>query len=381
VLDFCREKGIKLFALPPGLTHILQPVDVGVHRSYKKKLNKALTDFLSDKQILKRANVVSMQATAYEHAFSASNIINSFAKCGIVPFQPQRVLNLPEIARVQVEHDKAQARARQRQIPQHAAQVQVQPMEIDNDRVPDDNDRKIDSILAIPPDPAPSRKRKARKGRGFRSGGLLTSDANYDKIVADKNSVADPSNPYWAFDHSAEAQSVVEEKENLAAPKRKLIRLSERPWSQQQQAAGDEKVAAAEGKRGQRIPANCPKSSDSEESIDNPPRKRQRKRKIAVGDMRERKSIRDSEHEGESEVEESKGGATESDVPSREELHNASMGSRCAACRRSMKPADLASARQCAFCYELVHFGCGAAMPSRRRANAGSEFRCPNCRV
>jgi hypothetical protein len=180
VLALCRSKRIHLMALPPGLTWLVQPVDLTVHRSYKRNLSAALSDFIAD-QHLASTDVVAVQWQAYDRAYSKKNIVNGFEKAGIWPFNPDRVLQGDEVKRILRQHEEQELKRSQQQLQQQQRNEQ----EVERDEQHDD--RMIDELLA-PPD-LPVRAKRKRRTRGFRSGGLLTSDVNTEKIRVHNASV------------------------------------------------------------------------------------------------------------------------------------------------------------------------------------------------
>lgn len=89
--DFCVQKGILLFCLYPNATHILQPCDVGIFKPFKTAWKKIVH---SQSQATTRAITKVEFAPLFYEAFTqitAETVINSFAACGIFPFNPDNV--------------------------------------------------------------------------------------------------------------------------------------------------------------------------------------------------------------------------------------------------------------------------------------------------
>jgi DDE superfamily endonuclease/Tc5 transposase DNA-binding domain len=93
LLEFCEEKLIHLFALPPHSSHLLQPLDVVLFQPYKhfhakavdRATRKGCTHF--DKYEFLAA-ITSIRA----ETFKRNSILSSFRECGLIPYNPQIVL-------------------------------------------------------------------------------------------------------------------------------------------------------------------------------------------------------------------------------------------------------------------------------------------------
>ena len=87
-IDKARENGVTLLTIPPHTSHRLQPLDVGVFRPFMVYYNEAMNQFMM-KNPGKRVtiyNVAQFVNYAHTHALTPMNIVNSFRKCGIFPF-------------------------------------------------------------------------------------------------------------------------------------------------------------------------------------------------------------------------------------------------------------------------------------------------------
>ena len=87
--EIAKEIGVIMVLLPPNATHLLQPLDVGVFKSFKTDL-RAYTQELLVKEgltVLTKKNVVQIGDKAWKSAIMSKpeNIISSFRSCGIYP--------------------------------------------------------------------------------------------------------------------------------------------------------------------------------------------------------------------------------------------------------------------------------------------------------
>jgi DDE superfamily endonuclease len=89
----CYEYGIIPFCLPPHTTHILQPLDVCVFLPYKhwhqvvllRKVQEGIFDFGKDDFLAAQPEIKAL-------AFKKSTILSAWRACGIVPWNPNHVL-------------------------------------------------------------------------------------------------------------------------------------------------------------------------------------------------------------------------------------------------------------------------------------------------
>ncbi|KAJ6436359.1 hypothetical protein O9K51_11073 [Purpureocillium lavendulum] len=94
LVHFCHDHGIELFPLPPHLTHKLQPLDVGVFRSYKhwhqqvlyREIANGATDF-SKTDFLYHLQEIRTRT------FKKHTILSAWEKCGLFPYNPAVVLD------------------------------------------------------------------------------------------------------------------------------------------------------------------------------------------------------------------------------------------------------------------------------------------------
>ncbi|KAF2837260.1 DDE-domain-containing protein [Patellaria atrata CBS 101060] len=92
-LEYCISNKIILANYPPHSTHRLQPLDVSLFSPLATYYSQNLDDFLSRSQgisnIAKR-NFFEIFWPAYQKAFTEKNILGSFKKTGISPYNPNQ---------------------------------------------------------------------------------------------------------------------------------------------------------------------------------------------------------------------------------------------------------------------------------------------------
>ena len=87
--------------MPPHSSHILQPLDVGcfspLKTAYTKQVEKQIRLGINH---ITKDDFLSVYYNAHVEAMTTSNVMNGFAACGLVPYDPNRVLDkLPPPAR------------------------------------------------------------------------------------------------------------------------------------------------------------------------------------------------------------------------------------------------------------------------------------------
>ena len=93
VIQLARDNDIHFLCLPAHTTHILQPLDVGVFKSFKSNFSKACTKFLAAHpgRVVTSDKLSLLVAEAWPHSSTALNILSGFKKCGIFPFNPSEI--------------------------------------------------------------------------------------------------------------------------------------------------------------------------------------------------------------------------------------------------------------------------------------------------
>lgn len=89
-----KQHNIEIFPFPPHLTHMLQPLDVGVFSSYKHwqqdVLYREIADGATD---FNKSDFLFHLQEIRDRTFKKSTIISAWEKCGIYPFNPSVVLD------------------------------------------------------------------------------------------------------------------------------------------------------------------------------------------------------------------------------------------------------------------------------------------------
>ncbi|XP_072398357.1 uncharacterized protein [Diabrotica undecimpunctata] len=87
-VKFCKESGIVLLSFAPHTTHRMQPVDIGVYGPFKNFCSIAFNDWmvLNPGKTITIKNIPELTHRAYARAFTNKNIVSSFKKPGIWPF-------------------------------------------------------------------------------------------------------------------------------------------------------------------------------------------------------------------------------------------------------------------------------------------------------
>ena len=91
--DLCKENKIITLCMPPHLSHILQPLNVGcfapLKRAYSQEIRVLALDYIG--RIDKKAFIATF-AKVFDKAFLKANILLSFKATGLVPNNPLVVL-------------------------------------------------------------------------------------------------------------------------------------------------------------------------------------------------------------------------------------------------------------------------------------------------
>jgi hypothetical protein len=91
---YCQDHGIITLCMPAHSSHILQPLDVGCFSPLKKAYGKQIEGLMRGGQthIMKEDFFPAFQV-AFQESFTAQNVQGGFRGAGIMPFDPQRVLD------------------------------------------------------------------------------------------------------------------------------------------------------------------------------------------------------------------------------------------------------------------------------------------------
>ncbi|RLO06533.1 hypothetical protein DYB28_013656 [Aphanomyces astaci] len=112
--------GVYIVGLPPNSTHLLQPLDVTVFRSFKAKISNGVTRHLQslNTTTLPRPFTIQIAGDAYNSSFRtvhdadkpSSAIVNGFGTCGVRPLSLPQMLHRWEKATMNgVRSDQATA--------------------------------------------------------------------------------------------------------------------------------------------------------------------------------------------------------------------------------------------------------------------------------
>ena len=93
LIEMARENNVCLLCLPAHTSHILQPLDVGVFKSFKSNFNKVCGNYMKQNpgRVITADLLASMVGQAYPTAFTPVNVLSGFKKTGIYPFNPSSV--------------------------------------------------------------------------------------------------------------------------------------------------------------------------------------------------------------------------------------------------------------------------------------------------
>jgi len=93
LIELAKANDVHLLCLPSHTTHILQPLDVGVFKSFKSNFSKVCNKYLAKNpgRVVTTDILASLVAEAWPNAFTAVNIMAGFKKTGIYPLNPGEV--------------------------------------------------------------------------------------------------------------------------------------------------------------------------------------------------------------------------------------------------------------------------------------------------
>ena len=93
LIEVARDNNIHLLCLPSHTTHFLQPLDVGIFKSFKSNSSKACTKYLAANpgRVITSDRLASLVAEAWPHSLTPLNVMSGFKKCGIFPLNPSEI--------------------------------------------------------------------------------------------------------------------------------------------------------------------------------------------------------------------------------------------------------------------------------------------------
>lgn len=93
-IAYCMENSIDLLIMPPHCSHLLQPLNVGVFSAFKRAHARE-TDAISQHSShrIPRAEWMQMFIRARKKAVTLDNILSGWRGSGLIPSNPQKILN------------------------------------------------------------------------------------------------------------------------------------------------------------------------------------------------------------------------------------------------------------------------------------------------
>ncbi len=95
LIELARANDVHLLCLPAHTTHILQPLDVGVFKSFKSFFSKACHKYLVSNpgRVITTDVIASIVGEAWSQSMTPLNIMSGFKKCGIYPLNPGEIID------------------------------------------------------------------------------------------------------------------------------------------------------------------------------------------------------------------------------------------------------------------------------------------------
>jgi hypothetical protein len=92
--ELCKDNDIYTLCMPPHLSHLLQPLDVGcfslLKRAYSREVESLMRNYIN--YVTKLEFLLAFKA-AFNQSFTSANICSAFQGAGLVPIQPETVLS------------------------------------------------------------------------------------------------------------------------------------------------------------------------------------------------------------------------------------------------------------------------------------------------
>ena len=92
-IEFARSNYIHMLCIPAHTMHILQPLDIGVFKSFKSFYYKACKKRIAElpNRVITTEQIASLVGTAWPQSLTPVNIMSGFKKTGIYPLNPGEV--------------------------------------------------------------------------------------------------------------------------------------------------------------------------------------------------------------------------------------------------------------------------------------------------
>ena len=93
VIEYARANEIHMLCLPSHTSHVLQPLDVGVFKSFKSFFSKVCRQYMAKNpgSVITEDILASVVGSAFAQSHTPLNILGGFKKAGIYPFNPGEV--------------------------------------------------------------------------------------------------------------------------------------------------------------------------------------------------------------------------------------------------------------------------------------------------
>lgn len=90
LIELARTNGVHILCIPSHTSHVLQPLDVGVFKSFKTNFSKACSGYLAKHpgRVITTDIIVSLIATAWPNSLTPINVMAGFRKSGAFPLNP-----------------------------------------------------------------------------------------------------------------------------------------------------------------------------------------------------------------------------------------------------------------------------------------------------
>lgn len=93
--NLLKSKNVYVVTIPPHTSHVLQPLDRGVNRAFKQHLRKYMRPPSKTGTVSERIMLLGASVRACHHAFDPTTIQGGFKEAGLVPWDPDHILNDP----------------------------------------------------------------------------------------------------------------------------------------------------------------------------------------------------------------------------------------------------------------------------------------------
>ena len=108
VIELAHKIDIHLLCLPSHTSHILQPLDIGVFKSFESGYSKACRKYIMENpgRVITSEVIASLVGETWAHSITPMNILSGFKKSGISPLNPSEVFSNPPVMPLLVHHHR-----------------------------------------------------------------------------------------------------------------------------------------------------------------------------------------------------------------------------------------------------------------------------------